>query len=327
MLLTGEQQKPFEDQTKPFANALTHIEEAAHCALTRFSRETYKRSLVLAKRKGRFFRMKCEVCGQETFLPFQCPYCNGHFCEAHRLPENHNCSRIDLARAPKQEGDVVVSRPATYEYRVTLGAPRQHKGRVYFSPKEVKHLTVAVLLVLAVGMLSFLYGSILPVASLAISVIAFTVILTVSFFIHEMAHKITAQRRGLWSEFRLTLWGSVVTLIFAFLPIKFISPGAVMIAGAADRKEIGEISIAGPIINILLSMLFLGTAFVSGPYFPIFLFGSFFNAYIAAFNLVPLGILDGQKIFSWSKTIWGLTFAISAALAAIGYIMYLPYLQ
>ena len=188
-------------------------------------------------------------------------------------------------------------------------------------------MAIAALLVIAVGMLSVLYGSIIPGPNLTISVVAFTIILTMSFFIHEMAHKITAQRRGLWSEFRLTLWGSVVTLIFAFLPIKFISPGAVMIAGAADSKEIGEISIAGPIVNIVLSMLFLGTAFVSRSYSSIFIFSSFFNAYIAGFNLLPVGIFDGHKIFNWSKMIWVCAFAISAALTAIGYIMYLPYLQ
>jgi Zn-dependent protease len=234
---------------------------------------------------------------------------------------------MHLARAPKQEEGNVFSRPATYEYRVTLGSTRQRKGRVYFSPKEVKHLTIAALLVIAVGILSVLYGTISSQPSLTISVAAFTVILTVSFFIHEMAHKITAQRRGLWSEFRLTLWGSVMTLIFAFLPIKFISPGAVMIAGPADKKEIGIISIAGPITNIALSILFLGTAFASGPYYQIFLFGGFFNAYIAAFNLVPFGIFDGHKIFNWNKIIWGLAFATSAALTAIGYIMYSQYLQ
>jgi len=274
--------------------------------------------------------MKCDACGQEIFLPFRCPYCNGQFCEAHRLPENHNCSRMDLARLPKQEADVVVSRPATsatYDYRITLGPSRQHKGRVYFSPTEVRHLAIAALLVIAVGTLSFLYGSIIPGPSFTVSVVAFTVILTMSFFIHEMAHKITAQRRGLWSEFRLTLWGSVMTLIFAFLPIKFISPGAVMIAGAADKEEIGEISIAGPAVNVVLSILFLGIAFTSGPYRPIFFFGGFFNAYIAAFNLLPVGIFDGHKIFNWSKMMWGLAFAICAALTAIGYVLYAPYLQ
>jgi Zn-dependent protease len=243
------------------------------------------------------------------------------------LPENHTCSKINLAREPKQEEYDVVSRPATYEYRVTFESARQRGGPVYFSPKEVKHLAIAALLVIAVGVLSGLYGGIISSVSLTVSIAAFTVILTMSFFIHEMAHKITAQRKGLWSEFRLTLWGSVMTLIFAFLPIKLISPGAVMIAGAAERKEIGKISIAGPITNIVLSILFLSTAFVSGPLFPIFLFGGFFNAYIASFNLLPFGILDGQKILNWSKIIWGLAFATSAALTAIGYITYLPYLQ
>ena len=271
--------------------------------------------------------MKCEACGRETSITFRCPYCNGQFCQTHHLPENHTCSKIQLARAPKQEEYDVVSRPATYEYSVTFGSARQREGRVRFSPKEVKHLAIAALLVIAVGILSVLYGGIISQASLTVSVAAFTVILTMSFFIHEMAHKITAQTRGLWSEFRLTPWGSVMTLIFAFLPIKFISPGAVMIAGTAERKEIGKISIAGPITNIVLSTLFLGTAFASGPLSPIFLFGGFFNAYIAAFNLIPFGILDGHKIFNWSKIIWGLAFATSSALTAIGYIMYLPYLQ
>jgi Zn-dependent protease len=183
------------------------------------------------------------------------------------------------------------------------------------------------LLVVAVGLLSVLYSGTSPQAGLTISVVSFTVILTLSFFIHEMAHKIVAQRRGLWSEFRLTLWGSVMTLVFAFLPIKFVSPGAVMITGAGERKDLGKISIAGPITNIFLSILLFGTAFVSGPYFPIFLFGGFFNAYMAAYNLVPFGVLDGLKVFNWNKIVWVLAFSTSAALTVIGYIAYSPYLQ
>jgi Zn-dependent protease len=261
------------------------------------------------------------------FLAFQCAYCGGQFCPAHRLPENHRCPKLALARAPKQEEANVISRPSTYEYKVTFGLPPRAEGRIYFSPKELRHLAIAALLVIAVGLLSVLYNGTSPEAGLTASVVAFTVILAMSFFIHEIAHKITAQKRGLWSEFRLTLWGSVLTLIFAFLPIKFISPGAVMIAGAAERKDIGRVSIAGPITNITLSAMFLGAAFVPGPNSPFFLFGSFFNAYMASFNLVPFGILDGLKIFNWNKIIWGLAFAMSATLTVIGYILYSPYLQ
>jgi Zn-dependent protease len=271
--------------------------------------------------------MKCEACGQEIFMAFQCSYCGGQFCAAHRLPENHNCPKLDVARAQRQEEVNVVSRPSTYEYKVTFGLPRRAKGRVYFSPKELRHLAIAVLLIIAVGLLSVLYSGTPLQAGLPVSVAAFTVILAMSFFIHEIAHKITAQKKGLWSEFRLTLWGSVLTLIFAFLPIKLISPGAVMIAGAAEKKDIGRISIAGPSTNIALSIVFFSVAFVPSPYIPFFLFGGFFNAYLAAFNLIPFGVLDGLKIFNWNKTIWSLVFATSAALTVIGYVLYSPYLQ
>jgi uncharacterized metal-binding protein (TIGR02443 family) len=38
-----------------------------------------------------YFMGKCEFCGQEVDLPFQCPFCNRNFCVEHRLPENHSC--------------------------------------------------------------------------------------------------------------------------------------------------------------------------------------------------------------------------------------------
>jgi len=34
---------------------------------------------------------KCEYCGAEVILPFQCNYCGKYFCEFHRLLENHDC--------------------------------------------------------------------------------------------------------------------------------------------------------------------------------------------------------------------------------------------
>jgi len=260
-------------------------------------------------------------------MAFQCSYCGGHFCAAHRLPENHNCPKLDVARDQRQKEADALSRRITYEHKVTFGQPPQAKKRVYFSPREIKHLTIAVLLVIAVGLLTVLYSGATLQAGLPVSVVAFTVILTVSFFAHEMAHKITAERKGIWAEFRLTLWGSIVTLIFAFLPIKLIAPGAVMIAGPASKEDMGKISMAGPMTNIVLSIVFFGAAVVPSSLIPFFLFGGFFNAYIAAFNLIPYGAFDGLKIFNWNKTVWGLVFATSAALTVIGYILYVPYLQ
>jgi Zn-dependent protease len=242
------------------------------------------------------------------------------------LPENHDCPKLEFARAPKQEA-AVPNAASDYEYTVTFGQPQQAKGRVYFSPKELKHLAVAALLVVGIGLSTGLYSDAFGQVEWVYTVVAFTVILTVSFFLHEIAHKFTAQRQGLWAEFRLTLWGAALTLVSVLTPLfKIISPGAVMISGAARKGEIGKISIAGPAINLVLSTLLLSVAFAPTPYVGIFFFSAFFNAWIALFNLIPLGILDGYKIFSWDKRVWALMFAAALALAVPAYLMSSAYI-
>jgi Zn-dependent protease len=265
--------------------------------------------------------MKCRKCGQETFLPFRCPYCGDQFCTEHRLPENHSCPRMDLARAQRQE-DAMLQGSISYEYKVTYGTPRKTRGRVYFSPKELKHLTVAILLVMGVGISYVLLagelgGDLLLVGSVSAAV------LTTSFFVHEIAHKVTAQRRGLWAEFRLTLWGSLLTAAFMILPVffKIISPGAVMISGPASSDDIGKISIAGPLTNIIFASVFLAVAFVPTPIYWVFVAGAFLNGYIALFNLIPIGFLDGSKILKWNKTVWATAFIVSVALTAFSYLL------
>ena len=271
--------------------------------------------------------MKCQKCGEETFLPFQCPHCGGQFCAVHRLPENHECAKMEFARAPRQEEVAVLKPPSAYEYTVTFGQPQRAKRRIYFSSKELKHLVVAALMVVGIGLSTGLYSDAFAQVEWVYTVVAFTVILTVSFFMHEIAHKITAQRQGLWAEFRLTLWGAALTLVSVLTPLfKIISPGAVMISGSARNSEIGKISIAGPATNIVLSTVLLSLAFAPSPYAGIFFFGAFFNAWVALFNLIPIGILDGYKIFSWDKRVWGLAFAAAVALAVPAYLLASSYI-
>lgn len=268
--------------------------------------------------------MKCDKCGKEIFLPFRCPYCGGYFCSEHRLPENHDCPRMELARAPRKEiQPVIVQKQKPYEYTVTY-APLKPRRKIQFTNREIKHLTIAALLVVGIGF-SLEY----PLAIFGtfqssffddyVMLTIFTIILVVSFFMHEIAHKIAAQRMGLWAEFRLILAGAVLTLFSIISPFKIISPGAVMIAGFADRERTGRISIAGPITNIILSTIFLMVVFP----FPIkaFMLGAAINAWIALFNLIPFGMLDGFKIFLWNKTVWALAFTASLILTIVSYIV------
>jgi Zn-dependent protease len=193
------------------------------------------------------------------------------------------------------------------------------------SPTELKHLIPAALLIVGIGFSIVLYnqffgGYFRDWGLVEMSV--FALLLTASFLIHEMAHKVTAQLRGLWAEFRLTKWGAVLTLISVFTPFRLIAPGAVMISGPARLKEIGEISIAGPITNITLSSVFLAAAYAPIPlaFHTLLLLIASFNAFIAVFNLIPFGILDGYKIFSWNKPAWAAAFAAAAALTVYTYV-------
>jgi Zn-dependent protease len=264
-------------------------------------------------------------------MPFQCPYCGGQFCSQHRLPENHSCPQIGLAHTQKQEAvaEVFAPKRSSYEFSISYGQPRNVKGHVYMSPRELKHLIPAALLIIGIGFSIVFYNNFFNGNYFALlgwgytEMSVFAVLLTASFLIHEMAHKVTAQRCGLWAEFRLTTWGFVITLISVFTPIRLISPGAVMIAGPAKKDDIGKISIAGPTINLAISLACIVAANLttSLPYYVVFLWIASFNAFIAVFNLIPFGILDGFKIYSWNKLVWAVAFAASAALTIYTYFL------
>lgn len=266
--------------------------------------------------------MKCEKCQQEVFLPFRCPYCSGYFCSEHRLPENHDCPRIEEAHAQKNEEQTIsIQRQTPYEYTFSYAPMKPKTGRIYFSNKEIQHLAIAAALVTALGLSLGTWTNFSAQTQEPIMLGLFTTFLTSSFFMHEIAHKIAAQKRGLWAEFRLTLLGAVLTLFSIVSPFKVISPGAVMVAGSADKENIGKISIAGPTTNILLSIAFLAIALLIPKInlTPILLLSAAFNAWIALFNLIPFGILDGFKIFQWSKRNWILAFSASLALTFVSY--------
>ncbi len=273
--------------------------------------------------------MNCQKCGQETLMPFQCPYCGGQFCSQHRLPENHQCPQIGLAHTQKQETvvDSFTPKNNSYQFSISYGPSRHTKGHIYLGIRELKHLFPAALLIIGIGFSIVFYnnlfnGNYFTQLGWGLTETAvFAVLLTVSFLAHEMGHKTIAQRSGLWAEFRLTTWGFVITLISVFTPFRLISPGAVMIAGPARKEEIGKISISGPLINIAFSLVALGAATITNSlsYFVLLLWIASFNAFIAVFNLIPFGILDGQKIFNWNKAIWALTFVASAGLTIYTY--------
>jgi len=261
--------------------------------------------------------VKCRKCGKEIFLPFKCQYCGDYFCSEHRLPENHDCPEAWRARAPTRPlAPVVVESKSPHEYEVVYAPARRKTSQlIWFSTKELQHLLISALLVIAIGF-SFL-GYVASVSPIYLALLV--IIFTLSFLAHEMAHKFTAQKYGLWAEFRIILLGALLTLISVFTPppFKIISPGAVMIAGFVGKDVFGRVSAAGPSVNVVFSAFLLGAAhFISNntQIYLVLVYSGFINAWMALFNLIPIGLLDGAKVFFWNKKIWLLMFVASAVL-------------
>lgn len=132
---------------------------------------------------------------------------------------------------------------------------------------------------------------------------AFTV--GIGFLIHELLHKIVAQRYGCFAEFRADNTMLVFALVFSLFGFVIAAPGAVVIAGGRiDEKKNGLISMAGPLTNIVLALIFFLLAILSPT--QLFQLGFKINSWIALFNLIPIGFFDGAKIFNWSKFVWGI---------------------
>jgi Zn-dependent protease len=134
---------------------------------------------------------------------------------------------------------------------------------------------------------------------------AFLAIVT-AFFCHELGHKFMGQRYGYWSEFRMFPMGLILALFLGlFTGFVFAAPGAVTIMGYPNKDEYGKISASGPTINIgLASVFYLLTISIPFGIRGIFALVAFINAFLAFFNLLPFGPLDGMKIFNWRKEIW-----------------------
>jgi Zn-dependent protease len=232
---------------------------------------------------------------------------------------------MDFARTQRQEQVMTNQSYGSYNYSYVYGQDLyKRKRHLTTSPKELKHIGIAAALVIGIGFSMGLYGNFFGgfLFNWTYDMMAvFAVIMVASFLTHEIGHKIIAQQKGLWAEFRLTTWGAVLTFASVFLPVRMIAPGAMMIGGSLQKNDdLVKISIAGPITNIAYAALFAALGFAVVPSFygygMMLFFAAYINAFMALFNLIPFGILDGFKIFSFNKKLWLAAFIPSAILAA-----------
>jgi Zn-dependent protease len=153
------------------------------------------------------------------------------------------------------------------------------------------------------------------IALLFLGVSLFTV--GIGFILHEMAHKFTAIKYGFWAEFRKdNIMLVVAVALAALVGVVFAAPGATVIYDTTgrgiSREQNGKISAAGPIVNLLLCIPFAVLLIYGGGGMSLTgniatmtgMIGFQVNAMIAAFNMLPVSVLDGKKVLAWNKAVF-----------------------
>ncbi|MBI2661621.1 site-2 protease family protein [Candidatus Woesearchaeota archaeon] len=138
----------------------------------------------------------------------------------------------------------------------------------------------------------------------------------IGFLLHELGHKLVAQRYGCFAEFRSFDAMLMLAVAMSFFGFVFAAPGAVMITGKVGKGRNGKISMAGPVVNLALALIFLGIyiAAGSGTAGGIAFYGFTINIWLALFNMIPFWNFDGEKILRWSRLHYGIIVAVSFAL-------------
>ena len=143
------------------------------------------------------------------------------------------------------------------------------------------------------------------------------VAVSLGFVFHELGHRLVARRFGYFAEYVMWPTGLMVALVFSLFGFIFVAPGAVMIYPRAtawgtatiSREKIGLVSLAGPATNIGLVVVFLMLDAVQPA--RVFTMGALINTWLAVFNLIPFGPLDGAKILRWNKVIWLISIVVA----------------
>ncbi len=210
------------------------------------------------------------------------------------------------------------------------------KPPIRFSRQEVGQI------LLAVSLLTFafaLFFSRSPRYSFLDAFILAAVAVPLGFLLHELGHKVVAQRYGFFAEFRAWYMGLVMAVFTAYIGFLFAAPGAVVIQGFGSARQNGRISAAGPGVNLVIGGSF---AFV---WFLLILTGlnfgigmaitltdlvagvAFINVLLGTFNMIPFGPLDGLKIIRWDLKAYLLLLAPLGTLLVLGFLFFNPFFR
>lgn len=205
---------------------------------------------------------------------------------------------------------------------------------ITFTREEIRDIVIAVIALTILYSLSVTRPMGWTIDNLIFFMPIAFVAVGIGFILHELGHKFAAQSFGFVSEFRRWDYGLILGLLSVPLGFMFFAPGAVYF-GSYGRmvtdEENGKISLAGPVVNIALAIIFLALTLTLRPYLTIgnahtmyiilltLVLAFNVNSFLAAFNLLPIPPLDGSKVIQWNLPVYIVTMLVAALLTYMSY--------
>jgi Zn-dependent protease len=138
-----------------------------------------------------------------------------------------------------------------------------------------------------------------------------------AFLLHELAHKLVAVRFGQVAAFRADYPLLGIAVISGLAGFLFAAPGAVYHRGRISVRENGLVAVAGPVTNLGLGAAFFLLFLPAGGFLEsLARLGVVVNVFLAAFNMLPAGPLDGRTVLDWHRGVFAVVLLVAIAAGA-----------
>ena len=196
------------------------------------------------------------------------------------------------------------------------------RGILFPYKSEFVHLVIGCSIIYLIGLLSFYnpnFQASLEYFNMGWALFMLAGIYMTAFLFHELGHRQVAKHFKFPTKFRLLTYGMILTTVsFLTATLSIMTtisipspalPGAVVVLGLEKvSKETGLCKAAGPIVNLVYGVILLIISFLIPrslyPFNYLICIAAGFNFTLGGFNMIPIGILDGQNILKWSKVVY-----------------------
>ncbi|MFX1273980.1 MAG: hypothetical protein ACFFBP_02245 [Promethearchaeota archaeon] len=209
-------------------------------------------------------------------------------------------------------------------------------GILFPYKSEISHFLIGIAVIYIIGLITF-YKRDLITRNLGWAIFMLAGFYTTAFLFHELGHRQVGTHFKFPTKFRLLTIGMVLTIISITMGLSFLLldlgipaptfalPGAVVVLGLDKiSKETGLCKAAGPTVNLVYGSILLFISLILPnwlyPLNYLIAAAASINYMLGLFNMIPIGILDGQNIFKWNKKVY---FALASSLAALLVLTYI----